>query len=62
MGSEDFSNYVNYIGGKGALLRLGLASEEKSELVLHNEKFDFNDRAIPIGIAVMTQYVLNTNR
>lgn len=61
MGSEDFANFVNYTG-KGALLRLGLNSKEKAELVLHNEKFDFNDDAIPVGIAVMTQYVLNTNK
>jgi amidohydrolase/hippurate hydrolase len=61
MGAEDFSNYVNYIG-KGALLRLGLTNPGEKELVLHNGGFDFNDEALPIGIASLVQYVLNTNK
>jgi len=60
MGAEDFSNYVNYVG-KGALLRLGITNPGEEELVLHNDRFDFNDEAIPIGIATFVQYVLNTN-
>jgi len=61
MGSEDFSYYINEIG-KGAFYRLGIGDEGQEERVLHNSKFDFNDDALPIGIATMIQYVLNTNK
>jgi len=61
MGAEDFSNFVNHVG-RGALLRLGLANDDEKELVLHNNKFDFNDDALPTGIATFVQYVLNTNK
>jgi len=61
MGAEDFSNFVNHVG-KGALLRLGLANDDEKELVLHNNKFDFNDDALPTGIAIFVQYVLNINK
>lgn len=60
MGSEDFSFFINHVG-RGALLRLGLANPGEKELVLHNDCFDFNDEALPTGIATFVQYVLNTN-
>lgn len=60
MGSEDFSLYVNHVG-KGAFFRLGVGVEGEEEGVLHNSKFDFNDDALPYGIAAMAQYVLNKN-
>lgn len=61
MGAEDFSNFVNHVG-KGALLRLGITNPGEEELVLHNDRFDFNDEALPIGIAAFVQYVLNKNK
>lgn len=61
MGSEDFSFYANHVG-KGVFYRLGVGVEGQPEGVLHNNKFDFNDDALPIGIATMIQYVLNTNK
>ena len=61
MGSEDFSHLANHVG-KGAFYRLGVGVEGQEEGVLHNKKFDFNDDALPIGIATTTQYVLNTNK
>jgi len=60
MGSEDFAFFINYVG-RGALLRLGLTNPGEKELVLHNDCFDFNDEALPTGIATFVQYVLNTN-
>lgn len=59
MGSEDFSNLVNAVG-RGAFFRLGIGRADGSEYpALHSPMFDFNDDAIPAGIAVMAQYILN---
>ena len=40
-------------------MRLGIAAEGEEERTLHNCHFDFNDAAIPAGVAVMVQYILN---
>jgi len=63
MSSEDFSVYLQEVP-RGAFVRLGLTEPGKTPLILHNEHFDFNDNALPIGVAVMAQYVLiqNTNQ
>ena len=60
MGSEDFSFYVEAIQ-KGVFFRLGvgLKGEPDGGPALHNSHFDFNDEAIPTGIATMVQYVRN---
>ena len=59
MGSEDFSNFVSAVG-KGAFFRLGIGWPDGTEYTaLHNGAFNFNDEAIPYGIAVMVQYILD---
>lgn len=58
MGGEDFSYYVEE-GCPGVFMRLGIAAEGEEERTLHNCHFDFNDDAIPAGVAVMVQYILN---
>ena len=59
MGSEDFSNLVSAVG-KGAFFRLGIGWPDGTEYTaLHNGAFNFNDEAIPYGIAVMVQYILD---
>jgi amidohydrolase len=58
MGSEDFSFFLEHV--PGAMFRLGIADENK--LQLHNPKFDFPDHALPVGIAVLTKFVLNKNQ
>ncbi len=60
MGSEDFGMYSEKIE-RSAILRLGVGNDQNAHIPLHNERFDFNDDAIPYGIALFTQYVLNKN-
>lgn len=60
MGSEDFGMYSEKIPAS-AILRLGIADEKNSEIPLHNERFNFNDDAIPYGVAILSQYVLDKN-
>lgn len=61
MGAEDFSFFAGQVQ-KAALLRLGVGTPGQETRVLHSDRFDFNDDAIPVGIAVLAQYVLETNR
>ncbi len=60
MSSEDFSVYLEKVP-QGAFFRLGITVPGKQELKVHNDRFDFNDDALPIGVAVLTQFVLNKN-
>lgn len=60
MGAEDFSVFASKVK-KAAFLRLGVGGAGAEGQVLHNNRFDFNDQAIPAGIAVLAQYVLDTN-
>ena len=60
MGSEDFGMYSEKIASS-AILRLGVGTPENAKIALHNERFNFNDDAIPYGIALFTQYVINKN-
>ena len=55
-GGEDFSFMLN--ARPGCLFRLGVRDAEHLAGV-HNECFDFNDRAIPTGAAVLLTIVLN---
>jgi metal-dependent amidase/aminoacylase/carboxypeptidase family protein len=50
MSSEDFSIFINNVA-HGAFFRK-----------LHNDHFNFNDRVLPIGVAVLTQFVLLKNQ
>ncbi len=61
MGSEDFSEY-NARVADSAILRLGITSAGNEEISLHNERFDFNDDAIPYGSAILAQYVIDKNQ
>jgi len=59
MGSEDFSDFIMAVDGVGSMFRLGMGNAEKSTPALHNHLYDFNDEALPVGCAVMCQYVFN---
>jgi amidohydrolase len=52
MGGEDFSFFLDRIPGAYFMLGLG------DSFPLHNPSFDFDDRAIPIGVKVMTSVAL----
>ena len=57
LGSEDFAFYLEHI--PGAFWWLGLAEPEEVNIPLHNPKFDFNDKAIALGINLHCQSALN---
>ena len=61
MGSEDFPEFINNVA-QGAYFRLGLAGPGAPPMRQHNDRFDFNDEALPIGAAVLTQFVLMKNQ
>ena len=59
MGSDDFSVFLESCCG--AQFFLGTANEEiNTKLGLHNGKNIFDERSISVGVAVLTQYILNT--
>ena len=60
MGSEDFALYQETVP-QSAFIRLGNGVGEK-EIPVHTDRFNFNDDAIPVGIAVLTQFVLDHNQ
>ena len=61
MSSEDFSIYLENVP-HGAFIRIGNTDPEKKPLTVHNDHFNFNDDALPVGAAVLTQFVLNRNQ
>lgn len=58
MTSEDFSVYLQEVPF-GAGFRLGVTEPGAEPIPLHNNRFGFNDDALPAGVAVLTQFVLN---
>jgi len=61
MSSEDFSVYLEKVS-RGAFFRLGITNPGKEPLILHNDRFNFNDEAIPYGITILTQLILDLNK
>ena len=61
MGSEDFSIFINNVA-HGAFIRLGVTKPGEEQMKLHNDHFNFNDEALPLGVAVLTQFVLLKNQ
>ena len=60
MGAEDFSMYLEKVP-RGAFIRVGIASPGEKPVVHHNDHYNFNDDAIPVGVSLFTQYVLDQN-
>jgi len=58
MGAEDFSIYLKEVS-KGALFRLGITDPGEQPLIIHSDNYNFNDEAIPVGVSVLAQYILN---
>ena len=52
LGAEDFSLYLRK--APGCFFRLGLAEKRRPPAALHNPHFDFNDKALPIGVKVLS--------
>lgn len=55
-GGEDFSWYLEEV--PGAMARLGVWSGEGDQLDLHQPTFDIDERALSVGVRVMTNVVL----
>ncbi len=55
MGGEDFACYLRH--APGAFLRLGTARSE-DEPILHNDRFDFDDKVLSSGAALMADIAL----
>jgi amidohydrolase len=55
-GGEDFSWYLEQI--QGAMGRLGVWSGSGPELDIHQSTFDLDERALPVGVRVLTNLVL----
>lgn len=56
MGGEDFSWYLTK--APGVLIRLGAKSDSDKIRYLHTHDFDIDERAIPVGVAVMSMIVV----
>ncbi len=56
-GGEDFSWYLEEV--PGAMARLGVWSGEGDPLDLHQPTFDLDERALSVGVRVMTNLVLD---
>ena len=58
LGAEDFAEFLNQV--PGAMFRLGVSSG-KGCAPLHSSKFDPDERAINIGIKVITECIVRLN-
>jgi len=57
MGGEDFSVYLQHV--PGTFIRLGIRNEEKGIVYpLHNSRFDIDEDALPVGVAVESYLAL----
>ncbi|QIS07201.1 amidohydrolase [Nocardia brasiliensis] len=56
-GGEDFSWYLEEV--PGAMARLGVWSGHGEQLDLHQPTFDLDERALSVGVRVMSNIVLN---
>lgn len=59
-GGEDFSWYLEEV--PGAMARLGVWGGRGPQLDLHQPTFDLDERALAIGVRVMTNLVLDATR
>ncbi len=53
MGGEDFAHYLKHV--PGALIRIGVSGGTRSSYALHDARFDIDERALPLGVAFMTE-------
>ena len=58
LGAEDFAEFLNQV--PGAMFRLGV-SGEKGCAPLHSSEFDPDERAISVGIKVITEAIMKLN-
>ena len=61
MSSEDFSIYLGKVH-HGAFVRVGITKPNQKPVIMHNDHFYVEQEALPIGVAVEVQFVLNRNQ
>lgn len=57
MGGEDFAFYQELI--PGCMARIGIAGEQHGHRPLHSSLFDIDDRALPLGVKLLTRAALS---
>ncbi|MCJ7432108.1 MAG: M20 family metallopeptidase [Anaerolineales bacterium] len=60
LGAEDFGSFLNH--APGAMFTLGVQKKGHEEYLLHHPKFDLDERALPIGTAVLVETALRLLR
>ena len=58
LGAEDFAEFLKEI--PGAMFRLGVSNSNRC-YPLHSSKFDPDERAIAVGIKVLTESIVRLN-
>jgi len=53
LGAEDFGSFLEH--APGAMFTLGTQKEGHEEYLLHHPKFDIDERAMPIGTAILAE-------
>lgn len=56
LGSEDYAFFLERV--PGIYFHLGLLDPAEKPVMLHNEGYDFNDEALPLGAGVLALYTL----
>lgn len=56
LGAEDFGSFMEH--APGAMFNLGVQKEGHQEYPLHHPKFDLDERALPLGTAVLVETAL----
>jgi amidohydrolase len=56
LGAEDFGSFLNL--APGAMFSLGVQKKGHEEYLLHHPKFDLDERALPIGTAILVETAL----
>jgi len=56
LGAEDFGSFMEH--APGAMFTLGVQKEGHEEYPLHHPKFDLDERALPLGSAVLVETAL----
>jgi amidohydrolase len=56
LGAEDFGSFLNH--APGAMFSLGTQKKGHEQYLLHHPKFDLDERALPIGTAMLAETAL----
>jgi amidohydrolase len=56
LGAEDFGSFMEH--APGAMFTLGVQKAGHEEFYLHHPKFEIDERALPVGVAVMVESTL----